>query len=148
VRGWALTAVDAVRVGHMRLVIRRVEVFTIPAGREKDLGPEAVWAAGVGESWSLWSRRSGIVEANSCLVLASGAVRRSGNQPVPGDCLGFRGAGVGSCERVSCEHAKAVWEFSHGLIWGASLEIVTAQLIRVLVLFKRCRKHTRAFHHE
>jgi hypothetical protein len=35
------------------LVIGRVEVYTIPAGREKDLSPEAIWAVGVGESWSL-----------------------------------------------------------------------------------------------
>jgi hypothetical protein len=49
----------------MRLVIGRVEVYTIPAGREKDLSPEAIWAVGFGESWSLWSRRSIVVEANS-----------------------------------------------------------------------------------
>ena len=42
--------VDAVRVRHVGLVIRRVEVYTIPAGREKDLSPEAIWAVGVGES--------------------------------------------------------------------------------------------------
>jgi hypothetical protein len=57
VRGRTETVVDAVRVGHVGLVIRRVDVHTIPAGREKDLSSEAVWAVGVAESWSLrhWS---------------------------------------------------------------------------------------------
>jgi len=49
----------------MGLVVLRVEVFTVPAGREKDLSPEAIWAVGVGESWSLWFRRTIEVEANS-----------------------------------------------------------------------------------
>jgi hypothetical protein len=74
--------------------------------------------------------------------------RGSGNQPVPGDCLGFRGAGIGSCKRAPCEYAKAIWECLHSLIWGASLEIVPAQPIRVPSLFKRCRKPTRVPLHE
>jgi hypothetical protein len=52
----------------MRLVIRGVEVYAIPAGREKDLSPETIWAVGVGESWSLLFRRTIEVEANSCIV--------------------------------------------------------------------------------
>jgi len=63
VRGRTVTVVDAVRVGHVGLVIGRVEVYTIPAGREKDLSPEAVWALGVGESWSLRHRRTMEVDA-------------------------------------------------------------------------------------
>ena len=43
----AQAVVDAVRVGHVGLVIGRIEVYTIPAGREKDLSPEAIWAVGV-----------------------------------------------------------------------------------------------------
>jgi hypothetical protein len=78
-------------------------------------------------------------------VLTSGAEGGSGNQPVPGDCLGFSGAGVVSCRRVPCDHAKAVWECFHGLIVGASLEIVPVQPIMVPSLFKRCKKPTRAF---
>jgi len=58
------------QVGHMRLVIGRIEVYTIPTGREKDLSPEAIWAAGFGECWSLGSRRTRVVEANSCLVFS------------------------------------------------------------------------------
>jgi hypothetical protein len=56
VRGRTATVVNAVRVGHVRLVIGRVEVDTIPARREKDLSPEAIRAVGVGESWSLRHR--------------------------------------------------------------------------------------------
>jgi hypothetical protein len=79
------------------------------------------------------------------LCLASGEVRGGGNQPVPGDCLGFIGAGVASCKRVPCEYAKAVWECLHGLICGASLEIVPAQPVRAPSSFKPRRKPTRAF---
>ena len=50
VGGRALAVVDAVRVGHVRLVIGRVEVYAIPATREKDLSPEAIWAIRVGKS--------------------------------------------------------------------------------------------------
>jgi hypothetical protein len=51
----------------MRLVIGRVEVYTIPTGREKDLSPEAIWTAGVGKSWSLWFGRAREIEANPSL---------------------------------------------------------------------------------
>jgi hypothetical protein len=63
VRGWAAAVVDAVGVGHVGLVIRRVEVYTIPAGREKHLGPEGRWAAGVVKSWSLRHGRTVEVDA-------------------------------------------------------------------------------------
>lgn len=64
VRERAETVVDAFRVGHVGLVIGRVEVYTIPAGREKDLSPEPIWAVGVAvESWSLVLVRSIVVEA-------------------------------------------------------------------------------------
>ena len=58
-----MAAVDAVRVGHVRLVIGRVEVYAIPAAREKDLSPEAIWAIRVGESWSLRLGRTIEVDA-------------------------------------------------------------------------------------
>ena len=62
--GRAQAIVDAIRVGHVGLVIRRVEVYTIPAGREKDLSPEAIWAVNVAvKSWSL--RRISTVDAGS-----------------------------------------------------------------------------------
>jgi len=60
----------------MRLVIGRVEVYTIPACREKDLSPEAIWAVGVGESWRLWRRRTIEVEANSCLEFSKRCGKR------------------------------------------------------------------------
>ena len=63
VRGRAAAVVDAVRVGHVGLVIGRVEVYTIPAGREKDLSPETIWAVSVGESFSLRYGRT--IEVNA-----------------------------------------------------------------------------------
>ena len=47
-RGRTLTVVDSAREGHVGLVIGRVEIYAIPAGREKDLSPEAIRAVGVG----------------------------------------------------------------------------------------------------
>jgi hypothetical protein len=64
VRGRAQAVVDAIRVCHVSLVIRRVKIHTVPAAREKDLSPEAVGAIGVSESWSLWCRRAIEIEAN------------------------------------------------------------------------------------
>lgn len=62
--GRAPATVDAVRVGHVGLVIGRIEVYTVPAGREKDLSPEAIGAVNVAvESWSL--RRISTVDAGS-----------------------------------------------------------------------------------
>jgi hypothetical protein len=61
--GRTAAVVDAVRVGHVGLVVGSVEVYTIPARREKDLSPEAIWAVGVGESWSLRHRRTIGVDA-------------------------------------------------------------------------------------
>jgi hypothetical protein len=61
--GRALAVVDAVRVGHVRLVVGRVEVLAIPAAREKDLSPETIWAARIGESWSLLLCRT--IEVNA-----------------------------------------------------------------------------------
>jgi hypothetical protein len=52
----ANAVVDTIGVSHVRLVIRRVEVHTVPTSREEYLGPETIWAISVGESWSLWYR--------------------------------------------------------------------------------------------
>ena len=60
-----LAVVDAVRVGHVGLVIGRIEVYAIPAGREKDLSPKAIWTVSVGESRSLCFRRTIEVDANT-----------------------------------------------------------------------------------
>ena len=56
--GRALAIVDAVRVGHVGLVIGRVEVYAIPTGREKDLSPEGKRAVSVGKPCSLLLRRT------------------------------------------------------------------------------------------
>jgi hypothetical protein len=61
--------IDTIRVSHVRLVVRRVEVDTIPASREEYLSPETVWAIGVSESWGLIHHRAIEVKANGSLVL-------------------------------------------------------------------------------
>jgi len=67
--GWALAVIDATRVRHVGLVIRRVEVHTIPAAREEHLSSEAIWAIRGCESWGLRLSREVVVEANLiCLV--------------------------------------------------------------------------------
>jgi hypothetical protein len=68
------------------LVIGRVEVFTIPAGREKDLTPEVIFAIGVGESWSLGYPRFIEVEAGRNFRSVIMKVRRR-DRPKPRDCL-------------------------------------------------------------
>ena len=93
--GRTVAAVDAVRVGHVGLVIGRVEVFTIPAGREKDLTPKAIFAIGVGESWSLGLPGFIEVEAGRNFRSVIMKVRRR-DQPKPRDCLRFRGVIVTS----------------------------------------------------
>jgi hypothetical protein len=80
VRGRTATVVDAVRVGHVGFVIGRVEVYTIPARREKDLSPEAIWAVGVGESWSPRCRRTIGVDAGR-------SFRSNSNREGPGKIL-------------------------------------------------------------
>ena len=61
--GRTAAVVNAVRVGHVGLVIGRVEAHAIPARREKDLSPEAIWAVGVGKALSLRHCRTIGVEA-------------------------------------------------------------------------------------
>lgn len=64
-RGRALAVIDTIWVSHMGLVIRRVEVHAIPAAREDRLGPEAIRAGRVCESWCL--RLSWAVEIDAKL---------------------------------------------------------------------------------
>ncbi len=65
VRGRALAAIDAIRVRHVGLVIGRVEVHTIPAGREEHLCSETVRAIGICESWRIRLTRAVEVDANN-----------------------------------------------------------------------------------
>ena len=69
-RGRAAAVIDATRVHHMGLVIRRVEVHTIPAGREEYLCSEAIRALCVVHSWRLRLIRLAVVEASFVFVLA------------------------------------------------------------------------------
>jgi hypothetical protein len=51
VRWWTSAICMAVdRVGHVRFMVWRIEVLTIPAGGEEDLGPEAAGTLVVGEA--------------------------------------------------------------------------------------------------
>jgi hypothetical protein len=68
-RARAKAVIDTIRVSHVRLVVRRVEVDTIPASRKEYLSPETVWANGVGESRGLISHRAIEVKAGGSLVL-------------------------------------------------------------------------------
>ncbi len=128
--GRAAAVVDAVRVGHVGLVIGRVKVHTIPAGREKDLSPEAIWAPGVAESWSLRHRRTIEVDAGRSFRSVVIVKVRERDRPKPRDALGIRAPRVTSGIWVSSEHAKAVWKGFHGLSCSAALEIVATTLIR------------------
>jgi hypothetical protein len=67
-RGWALAVIDTTRVSHVGLVIRRVEVHTIPASREEYLCSEAIRANRVIESWCLRLTRAIEVEAKLMLI--------------------------------------------------------------------------------
>jgi hypothetical protein len=73
--GRAEAIVDAVRVGHVGLVIGRVEVYTIPASREKDLSPKGNRAYSVVKSWSLWYRTI-VTDAGSSFRSVITKVRR------------------------------------------------------------------------
>lgn len=66
-RGRALAVIDAIRVRHVRLVIGRVEVHTIPAAGEENLCPKAIRAIRVSESWRLRGRRAAEVNAKICI---------------------------------------------------------------------------------
>ena len=129
-RGRAQTVVDAVRVGHVRLVIRRVEVYTIPASREKHLSPEAIWAVGVADVWGLRHRRTIEVDAGRSFRSRINRIGSERDLPEPGDGLGCRGASVTPGFGVSGEYAKAVWKGLHSLVGSVALEIVATILIR------------------
>jgi hypothetical protein len=64
VRGRALAVVDAIGVRHMRLVVRRVEVLAVPAGRVDTLCPEVIFTVGVDNTWGRRFIRQIVVEAD------------------------------------------------------------------------------------
>jgi hypothetical protein len=120
----------------VRLVIRRVEVDTIPASREERLGPETVWAVEIGESWGLWCRR--LIDAD-CGPESAVTIVRERDLPFPSDGLSFWAAWCASTIWVSYDHAKAVWKGLHGFIATGALEVVPASLIRRNSLLKLLR---------
>jgi hypothetical protein len=62
-RIWTFPVIDATQVRHMGLVIRRVEVLTIPAGLEEYLCSKTIRAICVVESWRLRLGRAVEVDA-------------------------------------------------------------------------------------
>lgn len=75
VRWWAASRIDTVWVGHVRLVIWRVEVDTVPARWEEDLSAKTVWAVDVWQLVGLWSRNSeaGVVDGALLESVGEGA---------------------------------------------------------------------------
>ena len=133
-RGRALAVIDTTRVSHMGLVIRRVEVHTIPAAREEYLCSEAIRANRVIESWSL--RLTWAVEVEAKLICFSHELRRywrskkGRSLPKPRDGLRCGGSRVVSGIWVSCKHTKPIREGFHSLVRTVALEIVSGGLIK------------------
>lgn len=63
-RSWALSGVDTVWVGHVRLVVWAIEVLSVPAGWEEDLRTDTVLAVALWEVVGLWSAfaETGVVD--------------------------------------------------------------------------------------
>ena len=91
---WTLAAVDVAWVGHVRLVVWRVEVLAIPARREENLSADTVWTVLLWEMRRLWPRDTETGEA---------------------DCLLLESVAEGAEHWVASEHAKAFWESKKAL---------------------------------
>ena len=63
-RSWALSGVDTVWVGHVRLVIWAIEVLSVPAGGEEDLRTDTVLAVALWKVVGFWSAlaQTGVVD--------------------------------------------------------------------------------------
>jgi hypothetical protein len=79
-RGWARAIIMAAdRIGHVGLVIRRVEVLAIPTWREEDLGTKATRAfvggkaIGFGCCWSI-EVQAGIIDCGWFFVIAKASL--------------------------------------------------------------------------
>ena len=64
VRSRALSGVNTVWVGHVRLVVWAVEVLSVPARWEEDLGADTIFAVAFWEVIGLWSAlaETGVVD--------------------------------------------------------------------------------------
>ncbi|CAG8630544.1 17608_t:CDS:2, partial [Acaulospora colombiana] len=113
--------VHSVRIGHMGLVVGRIEVNTIPAGREEDLGAQTIGAVGIRDAGSL-GRLACIVETDK----GNGLLAKRTSER---DILGI----IRSQERVSGEHleTRRKW-MDHLLIVGSSLEVVNGRASNLL----------------
>lgn len=76
-------------IGHVGLVIWRVEIFAIPTRRKEDLSPKPIGAVLGGEAVGFWTRCSEAIVTYGLL---------------------FKRIGVITQERVACQHAKTFWE--------------------------------------
>lgn len=70
----ASAVIHATRIGQMRLVIRRIEVHTIPVRRGEDLNTKTIWAVAQGETGAGRLIDTKADEAESLLFEAAGAV--------------------------------------------------------------------------
>jgi hypothetical protein len=89
------------RVGHVGLVVGGVEVLAVPAGREEDLGTEAIRARPVGKTASV-RRFTRVVEADVA------------------DGLTSEIAAACTLERITREHAEALREGSEVVVVGTT----------------------------
>jgi hypothetical protein len=95
VRVGANAVVDAIRVGHVRLVVGRIEVLAIPARWEEDLGTETVGAVDVGDLVGLLGVGSKAGKADGTLL---------------------QGVGEGTEHRISRKHTETLWEGEQALV--------------------------------
>lgn len=121
------TVIDFTGESHVRLVVRRVEIHTVPATREEYLGPKTIWAIGVADSWCLIPNGAIGAKADGSQRSVVVVVRER-DSPEPVDGLRFCGAWVAPGKGISYKDAKAIWEGFNGLIGTAALDIVPAPL--------------------
>jgi hypothetical protein len=123
------TVIEFTGESHVRLVIRRVEVHTVPTTREEYLGPKTIWAIGVSDAWCLVPNGAIGAKADGSQESVVVVVRER-DSPKPVDDLRFCGAWVAPGIWISCKHVEAIWEGFNGFIGTAALDIVPASLIR------------------
>jgi hypothetical protein len=109
VRVWANTIVVlADRIGHVRLVVCRVQIFTVPAGGKVDLCTKTIGAIRVWNGVRL-QRFPTVVKADKA-------------DSITGSCL-F--SGVVALEGITCKHTKILREGLNDIVlWASTLLVV------------------------